>query len=381
MPGTTMAVIGGKLQGVEAAYLAGKAGWKVLLVDKDPECPASGLCDAFLQLDVTREDQLRQVTGKAGCLLPALENSRALESLARWGPQLEMPILFDFASYRISASKKASNDLFAALDLPCPRNWPECDVPVLAKPVSASGSENVGILNSSREVELFFRHHREQDWILQEYVPGPSYSLEVLGWQGSVRALSVTDLGMDEQHDCCRVTAPSVLSGELVEEFKTISEQIAAALPLNGIMDVEVIAGPTGLRLLEIDARLPSQTPTAVYWSTGVNLIDELASIFLSGAPGDLHASRDQAVIYEHVQASPKGLSTQGEHIMAEAGPLQLTSNFFGADEALTDYHPGQSTWAATLIISAGNIAAAWSKRNRVVDLIKKNRTCAVSRS
>ncbi len=376
----TLAIIGGGLQGTEAAYLARKAGWHVLLIDQNPDCPASGLCDAFLQLDVTREEQLLQLQGQADCALPALENDQALGAVARWGPQLKIPVIFDFDAYAVSSSKKVSNTLFAELNLPCPRSWPACGLPVLAKPVSASGSKDVQILATARDIDIFFQHHHEQDWILQEYVPGPSYSLEVLGWKGVSTALTVTDLGMDEQHDCCRVTAPSELSGQLVEEFKTISKQIANALSLTGIMDVEVIAGPSGLRLLEIDARIPSQTPTAVYWSTGVNLIDELASIFLSGAPGDLHARWDQAVIYEHVQAGPEGLGTKGEHIMAEAGPLQLISDFFGADEAITDYRPGKSTWAATLIISGRTIDVAWRKRNRVLDLIEKNRTCAVSR-
>ena len=47
-------IIGGKLQGVEATYLAHKAGWEVLLVDKNPSPPAKGLCDRFYQVDVTR---------------------------------------------------------------------------------------------------------------------------------------------------------------------------------------------------------------------------------------------------------------------------------------------------------------------------------------
>lgn len=367
----TIAVIGGSLQGTEAAYLARKAGWRILLIDKNPDCPAFGLCDDFLAADITRRDQLLKIQGKADCVLPALENLRALEALKNWGPQLEIPVIFDFAAYALSSSKKASNDLFLELNLPCPRNWPACGLPVLAKPVSASGSKDVQILTTTRDIDIFFQHHREQDWILQEYVPGPSYSLEVLGWEGACTALTVTDLGMDERHDCCRVTAPSELSGRQVAEFRSISKQIANALSLTGIMDVEVIAGPSGLKLLEIDARIPSQTPTAVYWSTGVNLIDELASIFLSGAPGNLHASRDLAVIYEHVQVSPEGLSTKGEHIMAEAGPLQLKSDFFGADEAITDYLPGKSTWAATLIISGRDLEAAWRKRKKVLERIR----------
>ena len=48
-----VAVAGGKLQGVEAAYLAHKAGWEVLLLDREDHVPASGLCDRFIQVDVT----------------------------------------------------------------------------------------------------------------------------------------------------------------------------------------------------------------------------------------------------------------------------------------------------------------------------------------
>lgn len=47
-----IAIIGGKLQGVELTYLAHKAGWKVILIDRKPGVPASGLCDHFIQLDV-----------------------------------------------------------------------------------------------------------------------------------------------------------------------------------------------------------------------------------------------------------------------------------------------------------------------------------------
>jgi len=38
-----VAVVGGKLQGIEATYLAHKAGWDVLLIDTNPAVPASGL--------------------------------------------------------------------------------------------------------------------------------------------------------------------------------------------------------------------------------------------------------------------------------------------------------------------------------------------------
>ena len=50
-----VAIVGGKLQGIEAAFLAHEAGWEVVLIDKKPNVPASGLCQSFYQYDVTEE--------------------------------------------------------------------------------------------------------------------------------------------------------------------------------------------------------------------------------------------------------------------------------------------------------------------------------------
>lgn len=48
-------------------------------------------------------------------------------------------------------------------------------------------------------------------------------------------------------------------------------------------MDVEAILTRYGWRVLEIDARFPSQTPVTVYLSTGVNLAMALETCFLDG--------------------------------------------------------------------------------------------------
>ena len=38
-----LAIVGGKLQGTEAAYLGLKAGYEVVLIDRRSDVPASGL--------------------------------------------------------------------------------------------------------------------------------------------------------------------------------------------------------------------------------------------------------------------------------------------------------------------------------------------------
>jgi pyrrolysine biosynthesis protein PylC len=143
-------------------------------------------------------------------------------------------------------------------------------------------------------------------------------------------------------------------------------------------MDVEVILHNGELKVLEIDARLPSQTPTAVYRSTGINMLELLARFFVGvdgpGFPGSGENPGTgklqlpaKGVIYEHIRVTPGNLEFCGEHIMAEGGPLRLITGFFGADEAITDYSPGRNQWVATLIITAGDLAGAWEKRNQVI--------------
>ena len=69
-----VAIVGGKLQGVEATYLAHKAGWETIVIDKDRDVPASGLSDQFAQLDVTEERELTHILKRVDLLIPALEN-------------------------------------------------------------------------------------------------------------------------------------------------------------------------------------------------------------------------------------------------------------------------------------------------------------------
>ena len=72
-----VAIIGGGLQGVEAVYLAQKAGWDVTLIDRRPGTPARGLCDEFVQCDVTASGSTIAFWRMLDLVLPALEDSDA----------------------------------------------------------------------------------------------------------------------------------------------------------------------------------------------------------------------------------------------------------------------------------------------------------------
>jgi len=291
-----VAVAGGNLQGVEVAYLARKAGWEVLVVDRRAGVPAAGLADRFVQLDLRREEAFQKLLADVDLLIPALENDAALASLTRCARSADVPFAFDPSAYAVSSSKRASDLLFDRSGIPCPAAWPHCPMPVIVKPSRDSGSANIKIIREKDALKAFLAK-AGGEWVVQAYIEGPTYSLEVLGNPGDYRVLQVTDLYMDDVYDCKAVVAPSLMPAELVSGFEKISRKLAGLVNLEGLMDVEVIMDQGELKVLEIDARFPSQTPTAVYHSTGFNMLEAMGGLFLTG--------KRQEGLYTSMSGSP----------------------------------------------------------------------------
>jgi pyrrolysine biosynthesis protein PylC len=156
----------------------------------------------------------------------------------------------------------------------------------------------------------------------------------------------------DDKFDCNKVNSFTALDDTLKTGFRKLGIKLAELVKLNGIMDVEVILNGKELKLLEIDARFPSQTPTVVLQSTGDNLVSELIKNFCENIDNEENemetrienASKlggvgaEKYVTYEHFLIANGKVSQPGEHIMAAASYLEYLEGFCNADEALTDF-------------------------------------------
>ena len=396
-----VAVCGGGLQGVEACFLAGAAGWETLLLDKRPDPPALGLADAFARVDLASEREAEtaaRLMKDADLVLPALENDEALASLARLCSAAGVPFAHDPAAYAVSRSKLRSRDLFQAAGIPIPHPCSAPAYPMMAKPSRGSGSHGVRLFRSDAELlSVFPEGVATPEWIFEAYCPGPSYSIEVCGRPGRHRAFPITELFMDQAYDCKRVAAPAERDRDEADSFVALALRLADRLSLRGIMDVEAVLTPSGLKVLEIDARFPSQTPMAIFAATWINLVVEWARCFLdlpeepSGAP-----AAPRHALLEHLHRDGERLTTQGERIMAAHGPLGLMADCHGADTCIasgarppeTGTESGgageskrtasrsggfpEAPWAATMIFTGENAEEAAAKRRACLSAVMR---------
>lgn len=369
-----VAIVGGKLQGTEAVYLSRLAGFESILIDKNPGVPASGFCDEFVCGDIVAEDDnVVEALKRADFVLPANENTDVLAAIRRIAKREKLKLAFDFDAYAVSSSKILSDKLFHENGVPAPVYYPEGEPPYIIKPSGESGSAGVRLAQTREEVERFFADCEDpENWIAQEYLEGPSYSIEVIGNGKEYRTYTITQIHMDEVYDCCMVTAPCEIGKAKEKEFAEIGEKIARLINLKGIMDVEVIDDGRGLKVLEIDARIPSQTPIAVYYSSGNNLFAEIADIAMYGEFRHAKAAGKKFCAYEHYQIEKGILHREGEHCMSEARPLSVREKMFGSDIVISDFKSENEDFRGIFVNWADSLEELDAKRIKTKENLLK---------
>ena len=365
-------IVGGLLQGIEAVYLSKKAGYETLVIDKKCSAPAAFISDDFEEMDITENiSKTKKILSDCDAVIPANENLDTLIYLDKLMEDIDTEFLFDLNAYKISSSKILSNRLMEHCNVPMPKPWPECGYPAVVKPSSQSGSIGVKKVFNSDQMKKAVEDIRimEDEVIIQEFADGPNISIEVIGNGSYAEPMIVTEVILDRNYDCKMVQCPaSGLSNDDIESLCTYGKNLAESLSLKGIMDLEAINSVNGLKLLEIDARIPSQTPAAVLNATGVNLIKCLAEGINGNIPKP--SPKEGAALYEHIFYDNGTLSTCGEKVFSKVEKPRIETGLFGASEIITDYESRKNRWYATVINVGKTPEEAWSKRQKCIERI-----------
>ncbi|MCD8148713.1 MAG: 3-methylornithine--L-lysine ligase PylC [Clostridiales bacterium] len=363
-------VVGGKLQGVEIAFLAREAGHRVTVADRNRFAPAVGIAHEAACVEFTDEKAMCRLFSRADYVFPAVEDAEILEKLCKYRDITGTSLIFDPGAYAVSSSKTASKQLFERVGVRCAKPFPDCGFPVIVKPDSSSGSHGVVLISDLSEWKKCVRG--QDAYVAEQYLDGPSYSLEVLGCGagGGVEIPMITEIIIDKDYDCKRVIAPAAVSEKIRKEFMDIAERINGELQIDGIFDIEVILHEGALYVLEIDARFPSQTPIAVYFASDVNFVEELICLREERHREDLGrsgfcqagtvdgqirvAEKERKVsCYQQMDVCDGAVEILGERIMADAGILHMEKNCCGAELLMSNYKPGAGSWRAIAVLTA----------------------------
>ena len=168
--------------------------------------------------------------------------------------------------------------------------------PCISKPVDNAGSRGVVLVKSKEELFAAFEYSSEQSRnggvIIEEYLEGQEYSVEIMVLQNIPKVLQVTDkLTTGAPHFVeMGHNQPSLSSDENIEKIKNLACRAVQALGINiGPAHVEIMLTREGPKMIELGARMGGDCITThlVPLSTGVDMVK--ATIELScGIPPNI---------------------------------------------------------------------------------------------
>lgn len=141
-----------------------------------------------------------------------------------------------------------------------PRGW---DYPVIVKPRAGSGSRGIEVVSSAAQLDAF---PRDGHLLVQEYLPGEEYSVDVLAARDGRVIAAVPRLRMKVDSGIA-VTSRTVRDAELEEFARRVAARIGLTYTANIQFRRNAGGAPT---LLEVNPRFPGTMPLTVH--AGVNM-------------------------------------------------------------------------------------------------------------
>lgn len=166
------------------------------------------------------------------------------------------------------------------------RDW---SFPAILKPRRGSGSRGIRLLRSPEELA---RENRSDAWLIQEYLPGQEYSVDVL-------ATSAGQVVATVPRERMKVDSGVAVASRTVddEELKSAARAVAEAIGLTYVANIQFRRRADGTpALLEVNPRFPGTMPLTV--AAGVNMPQlSLANLLGQPIPEGSGAFRELAVV------------------------------------------------------------------------------------
>lgn len=332
-----MVLAAGLLQ-IDVIEKAKSMGYYVLAVDGNPKAPGFNVADKAICADIVNEETMLKIARDEhvdGVIHPCSEVSMAVmgrinDELGLSGISREQAIC--------ATNKHLMRKAFEKGNAPSPKSilaqdaedaWSrlqnEFDTNAILKPSRNSGSRGIAKVSRNMDKGDFIRAYdeslnesRDHSVLIEQFIEGPEFSIEMIVWQGEIHVLTVTDKKTTGAPHFVELghNQPSCFSDADVETLKAAAIAGVKVLGVNNCAchaEAKLMNGKA--YLMEVGARLGGDfiSTELTHLSTGVDMVAAAIDVAL-GVDPDLS-----------VKEEPKGVCIR--YFCPKPGKLVRISN------------------------------------------------------
>lgn len=311
-----MVLAAGLLQ-IDVIEKAKRMGYYVLAVDGNPKAPGFNVADKAICADIVNEETMLKIARDEhvdGVIHPCSEVSMAVmgrinDELGLSGISREQAIC--------ATNKHLMRKAFEKGNAPSPNSilaqdaedaWSrlqnEFDTDAILKPSRNSGSRGIAKVSRNMDKGDFIRAYdealsesRDHSVLIEQFIEGPEFSIEMIVWQGDIHVLTVTDKKTTGAPHFVELghNQPSCFSATDVETLKAAAVAGVRALGVNNCAchaEAKLMNGKA--YLMEVGARLGGDfiSTELTHLSTGIDMVAAAIDVALGVEP-DLSAKEE----------------------------------------------------------------------------------------
>ena len=289
---------------------AKEMGVYVVAADGDENAVGLKLADKAIVVNITSEEDMLRVAREEqvdGVIHPCSEVS--MNVMGRINDELGLSGISRETAIR-ATNKHLMREAFEKYGAPSPKSMCFTDVEVawgafctdftgacILKPSRNSGSRGIAKISADIKMDEFARlfeisknESRDKSVMLEQFVEGPEFSIEIIVWNGEVNVLTVTDKKTTEAPHFVELghNQPSCRTAEEVETLKVAAVAGVKALGVNNCAchaEAKLMDGKA--YLMEIGARLGGDfiSTELTHLSTGIDMVAAAVDVALGIEP------------------------------------------------------------------------------------------------
>lgn len=357
-PGKTIGILGGGQLGRMIILEGRKMGYRFLVLDPSPDCPAGQVADEQVIASYEDVEAAKQFADKAQLILYEFENIdpnlvRHLESVTRV-PQGSR--LLEVTRNRLSEKQTLEQSGIPVTPYFVIRQksdvwegWSQFDSPAVLK-TTTGGYDGKGqwLIQSQQDIENLSDEmfSSSMTYILEQFVPFEK-ELSVIvarSTTGEVKVFPPT-LNLHRNHILHMSIAPVPIDPAIEESVKNLGQQVAEALHVTGLIAVEMFLLPDGQLLVNETAPRPHNSGHYTYdactTSQFAQIVRAAVGLPLASTQMDQEAAIMVNVLGEHQEEFLKSFSSLPPH---------ANVHWYGKHEAKKGRKMGHITWIGASI-------------------------------